>query len=440
MSGKALSIRGVEINETNGKLKVDAYADIQGNTDIYVAATTKDRGHYTELYKVTLMGPGVTKAATVAVRFDKGSVSSQKSFVPTYKKSSTEDLTAIKMHSLDATKGTTAAGEVVLEGFVSNGSKPIWTSSDASVAEIVTLSGNKVKVSGRKTGNATITCDAGDGSGKKAKVKVSVIIPASYITLIDKNLDVYDNGANTGYSYLAKGGSTQLKASLGTVYGTPSVKKVSWDIEIVAFKRNKAADGTYSIATYELNETANSALKNQLYKLDKGNGTVSVAAKKTFDNKSATYAEYYRAVGGEGFAAKINAITTDGTNTVSSRLIVAVDPLEDFRIYNDNADKAVETYTILTSNGLSAAMPVNYRMGEDRELTTFTVRSTDPRIINGYVEITMKGNEQKVTLHFVAASEFANDKTKKEGTADLIVTPNDGSGKQAKLKVTIKKQ
>ncbi|MCR4585681.1 MAG: S8 family serine peptidase [Lachnospiraceae bacterium] len=439
LGGKPLNISGVTINEMTGKLKVDSSANISGNTDIYVAATTRDRGHYTELYKVTLMGPGVSKATAVTVKFDKETVYIPDYFVPTYKKSSKEDLKGIKLHSLEATRGTTVAGEVILQGFVSNGSTPVWTSSDSKVAGIEVLSQNKVLVRGKNTGKATVTCDAGDGSGKKAKITVNVIVPASNITLIDKKLDVYENGQDVGYSYLAKGGSTQLKANLGAVYGAPTVKKVDWDMEIVAYKRNKAADGTYSIKTYDIGDSYQSILKNQLYKLDKNTGTVSVVAKKTFNDRSKKYG-YYEAYGADGFAARIYATTTDGTLTVAARLIVAVDPLEDFRIYNTNPDKAIESYTLLTSNGMSAGMPINYRMGEDRELTSFTARSTDPRVLNGYVEITRKGNEQLAAVNFVVTSEFVNDKTKKEATVELIVTPNDGSGKEAKMKVIVKKQ
>ncbi len=436
LSGKALNINGVTINETSGKLKVESYADIKADTEIYVAATTRDRGHLNQLYKVKLMGAGASKATAVAVRFDEETVWVPNYFVPTYKKN-TKDLKAIKMHSNYATAGTTVASEVVLQGFVSNGSTPIWTSSDSTVVGVFAMSENKAFLIGRKAGTATVTCDAGDGSGKKAKVQVQVIIPASNIRIIDKKLDVYENGGDIGYSYLAKGGSTTLKANLGAVYGTPTISKVGWEMEIVAFKRTKAEDG-YRIKTFDLSKTQQEDLKNKLYKID-ANGVVTVVAKKTFDSKSAMYG-YYKDFGAEGFAARIYATTKDGTETVAGRLIVAVDPLEDFRIYNNSPDKAIESYTLLTSNGLSAGMPINYKMGEDRELTSFTARSTDPKVLNGYVEITTKGNEQKANLNFVVASEFANDKTKKEATVELIVTPNDGSSKQAKLKVTVKKQ
>ena len=436
MSEKPLNINGVTINETNGKIKVESYADIKTNTDIYVVATTRDRGHLNQKYKVTLMGAGAAKATAVAVKFDDDYVYYPNYYVPTYKKN-TLDLTAIKLHSDYATAGTTVASEVILKGVVSNGSRPVWSSSDSTVVGVFAMSENKAFLIGRKTGTATITCDAGDGSGKKAKVKVNVIIPASNIRIIDKKLDVYENGEDIGYSYLAKGGSTTLKANLGAVYGKPTIDKVGWEMEIVAYKRIKT-DAGYRIKTFDLTSAQQENIKNKLYKID-ANGVVSVISKKNFNDKSAMFG-YYKDLGADGFAARVYATTKDGTETVAGRLIVAVDPLEDFRIYNNNVDKAVESYTLLTSNGLSAGMPINYKMGEDRELTSFTARSSDPTVLNAYVEITNKGNEQKANLNFVVTSEFANDKNKKEATVELTVFPNDGSNKEAKLKVTVKKQ
>lgn len=80
----------------------------------------------------------------------------------------------------------------------------------------------KLKASSVATGKATITAMATDGSKKKATCTVTVVNPVSKVNIAVK-------GSNS--SYIAKGKSLQLQASLESEYGAVSNKKVTWSLD-----------------------------------------------------------------------------------------------------------------------------------------------------------------------------------------------------------------
>ena len=95
-----------------------------------------------------------------------------------------------------------------------------FTSSNPGVAT-VTWKGTTatVKATGKVAGTTVITCQALDGSGKKATCKVTVSNPASKLTITPP-------GGNDGY--VGAGKSIQLSAVVEEELGAVSNKKVTW--------------------------------------------------------------------------------------------------------------------------------------------------------------------------------------------------------------------
>ena len=103
------------------------------------------------------------------------------------------------------------------------------TSSNTSVATVGSVTsdgGNYYKVTvsatGNQTGTTAITISSVDGSAKNVKCNVRVINPASSLTIAAGNADFAEQ--------IVEGKTMRLVANLGTQYGTPSTKKVDWEI------------------------------------------------------------------------------------------------------------------------------------------------------------------------------------------------------------------
>ncbi|MCR5118665.1 MAG: S8 family serine peptidase [Lachnospiraceae bacterium] len=401
----ANSIQGVNIDPKKGKLTVD-YSAVPVDKEIYVVATANDNGHFAEMKKVVLLA----KNKTTSVKIDFAESWMSDYYLPTRNKK-TNSVKTIKMHSSNATKGSTLSSTVELTGITTNGAIPVWTSSNKKVVDLLQVSGNKATFVAYKTGTATITCDAADGSKKKATVKVNVIVPSSGIRIIDSKLDIHDNPDGISYSYLAKGGSTQLTASLGKAYGEPTITDVSWELEVVGYKNTVSGCKSIPIA----NEYAQKELKNKLFTLKNG----SLSVNKAFDTRTKTYSSYLPA-GAEGFAAIVYASTKDGAYNTTGRLIVPVKATTVLRLYNDDPDKARTSWTVNLSN---TTLDRNIKIYSNMEKPSFTARSSDSSIVNAAVE-----NNNTLVLRVI-----------KEGKAEITVTANDGSVKTAKITIEVKK-
>lgn len=120
------------------------------------------------------------------------------------------------------------------------------------------------------TGKATVTVMATDGSKKKATCTVTIVNPISKINIAPK-------GGNS--SYVAKGKSLQLQATLESEYGVVSNKKVTWEL---SGGTNITINGSGKV-TAKKNATGSGA----------NNNMVTVTA-KAYDgsNVQATYTVY----------------------------------------------------------------------------------------------------------------------------------------------------
>lgn len=155
-----------------------------------------------------------------------------------------------------------------------------WKSSNTSIASVAPDG----TVTALKAGTVTITATAKDYSGKKATAKVTVMVPASDITVYPKEPGVY-----SAQKLVSIGKSAGFVARMGTAYGKPSSSGVTWTVE-------KSA--STSDAVWNASKSAISISKS---------GVVSI-------NKNIQYVS---------FTFDVRATATDGTG-VSNLFNVAV--------------------------------------------------------------------------------------------------------------------
>ena len=139
---------------------------------------------------------------------------------------------AIKKISLD-TKETnifrvsgafnSVTSAIVNADILSNGKTYAYefVSSNPSIAEVEWNNEGQavVKATGRKTGSVIITCQALDGSNKKASCRVNVLNPASRMNIL------MPQGVS---NYVTDGSRIKLKAVFEDAYGTVTGKAVTW--------------------------------------------------------------------------------------------------------------------------------------------------------------------------------------------------------------------
>ncbi len=394
---------------------------VDKDTKVWVVATSQDRGHFSYYKEVTILASGTGRAKSVKIVINKDHLDAEKITEDYYApvKKPNGDLKSIKMHSLYATRYATAATEVVLEGIVNTGVTPEWSSSNPEVINpeefnVYNISDNKITMRARKTGTTTITCNAGDGSGRKAKLTITVVVPASSVMIVDKKLDViHKDPEHVSYSYLAQGGSTTLKASFGSVYGTPSVKTVKWKSEIVGYDY---VSGNAVVKKLENDYPATAMMKAKVFTMN--NGVVGVNAKYFSLFKSY---DHYLPSGCDGYALLVTANTTDGSMVSAQRLIIPVHPLSNFRIYEKDSSKSIEK--VDTIKGRNDSLKINFEQETGEAVPGFTATSSDTSILKAYV------SEDGKTLHYTST---------KTGTVVVEVRPNDGSGKVARVQITVK--
>lgn len=277
-----------------------------------------------------------------------------------------------------------------------NTSAPVlWTSSNPKVATVST-NGTITAVSDGKT---TVTCTANDGSKKKASVTVIVRNPASSLT--------FDLGFN---ETLMIGKSMELadKVAYGSTYGTPSLKKSIWSIQAVyndngSNVTSSVLNNKYVTISSDGKLTTSSNLKSMGF----SNGNAYVRVKAT-------------AADGSGHTATCD-IKLHPSNTIKF-----AKSSYNYRKYKSNPGEGVLW--------LLSEYPVN-----------FTVKSSNGNKIGTYVynfperrSFTVKRNGRYVSVYGYAYPVIAEFYANKGGTVTITAKAQDGSGKTAKTKVTIK--
>lgn len=248
------TIKGVTKNGTEGKFDPNAYMVTNSNPSVVkMTETASSAGQVTlKLESVgTMFGKanivisstdGSNKKATCAVTVS-GGISKVEIVDAKGGTKKVSKLTLFRGNTVNTAPSTATLyakitgsnGANVKAYKVESNNKLVTVESyDTTTGEI------KLKASSVATGKATITAMATDGSKKKATCTVTVVNPVSKVNIAVK-------GSNS--SYIAKGKSLQLQASLESEYGAVSNKKVTWSIDEAAKNITINSSGKISAKT-----------------------------------------------------------------------------------------------------------------------------------------------------------------------------------------------
>lgn len=266
-------------------------------------------------------------------------------------------------------------------------------------SKIVNVSGNKVTAVPGKTGTATIKVTARDGSNKTTSFKVKVVNPASRIDISTKAPSM------DGDYYLAIGKSTTHKATLGDAYGKPSSKKVEWHARLY---RTNGSNTTYWDPGYYFK--------------------ISTSGKLTI-NKNLQYASY---IGNTNYSFYVDvwATTTDGTKLTSNTIRYSIQaPVVKMTFNTTGGEKTSAKYTMYSGDGITIPFHIYTPAGYYHYVNCFQVTSSNPKVASARFGVDNNGK-----IVYDSITVYANAK----GTATITIKANDGSGKTAKLKVTVR--
>ncbi len=242
--------------DKNGLLSVKK--GIPEGTVITVRAAAKDGSGAEGAYAVTVCH----KVTAVRILMDHEPVRSASAYAVDLPETDQTD----NMISLSA-ELTTAAGEAE--------TRPVWTSSQPKVAKVA----SDGTVTALKAGTTVITCKASDGSGKKAAVKVKVIMPASgiFLTVPVKNVNIIED-----INSMVIGKSCTLTAVIGKIYGKPSVTTVKWSLDKAVINGYDCLDTIKDLKLIKISKagkiTVSSKLLSKLGVTDYSSGYITVRA------------------------------------------------------------------------------------------------------------------------------------------------------------------
>lgn len=242
------------------------------------------------------------------------------------------------------------------------------------------------------SGTATVTFTAADGSKKKASMKVTVINPASGISLTLPGSQVQN---------IAYGKKATVRANLGDTYGKPTVKKVAWTYRVGFYNSDYKN-------TFVSEDTAMAIMK--LKAVSFANGKITAGKKAAIDNAMINYSPY-GVSDTWGLVFEVTATTTDFTGYSASETFY-ID--SDRTMMNINNNMLYEMFIEDLEKVME--LPI-FSYGID----AYEVTSSDPSVVSGYAESDI--------LCLVAH---------KKGKVTITVKALDGSNMKVKLKVEVK--
>ena len=275
---------------------------------------------------------------------------------------------------------------------------PLWTSSNPKAA-IVDQSG---KVTGIGKGTAVITCKAMDGSGKKAKVTVSVRVPVSGIRFAFGN-----------YTNVAVGKKLKLSSHIGfgSAYGTPTVRKATYEITKVL-----------CTGGYGTRDITGPVLQDQSIRIT--GDTLSV--RKSLLNHADPEEET--------ISVTVKAVCQDGTGFETEDILRVTPVLQGF-LFDPPQGGYYECSPDSTSNAvLFSQYSLRYQLTSSR-----------PGIVGGVIDydsefqttFSYRKNGRTVTVDGYGYLVRIYTYPEKTGTAVLTVKALDGSNQTARLRVKV---
>lgn len=282
-------------------------------------------------------------------------------------------------------------------------------------------------VRARKKGKATITCKALDGSNKSKKISLKVVTPVSSLSLIT-------NDNLTGY--IAYGGSTQLTAALGKVYGTPSNQEIIWDYDIVAYKDNGGSE-RLSETDPQLLETIK---KNKSF-FSFSKGKIKVNSREKFKSLIEKYGYEGSVKKYIDFGIVVSVSTTDGSElTQESGIIRAIEPCSriDFYPYKSEGTGSDKKYIwsdektdkLVIDLADDSSNPVVVRIEQDSEAFGATKYPVKISCSNTGIASCFYGSLKTSPTGLIVYPY-------RTGTCDIKLTVRDGSGFSRVLTVEV---
>ena len=294
---------------------------------------------------------------------------------------------------------------ITLSAHTDNGEDVGWEISDSSVATLV-ADGNTATVAAVKAGDVTVSATAQDGSGKKATLKIKVVVPVSDITLVPEK--------NRMENILASGGTLQFYANCGDKYGKPTNSKVEWSYELVCYSSNMK-DKEVPLSD-ELREMIRKDKAIFTFK----NGKITAAKQKDFEKQ---WFKYWQKGAGKDYGILVTATATDGTGLSATKLVRRVDQNKSLYLLNEGFKELNLSPGAYTLTGLMVFI------NHDPADMDFYITNSNPDVVECKSEVT--GKYKYVYLYF-----YAN----KPGVSTVTIKTMDGSNLTYKLKVKVTKQ
>lgn len=266
-----------------------------------------------------------------------------------------------------------------------------WSSSKPSVATVDAYGFVKALTAG----TAVITAAATDGSGKKANCTVTVIIPTSRL-LVTTTAPLY----NYSNPSLAIGKSAQFKATAGSTYGTPTIKKVMWVLSI--------EDPGFSEAQW------NFIKKNVTLSQT---GKLSVAS--SLANAQLGLADFFAH---NALTVCVQAYAMDGSGAWGFMYVDIIKPATYVKILSASGTPITKDTVYLDDEVVGYVVSTDSLFIDD-----LTAISSNPNVA-GVIQCLYDADEEYVIIWI---------KLLTPGKVTITVTANDGSGKKATLALTV---
>lgn len=304
------------------------------------------------------------------------------------------NIDSITLYSMNTNHDGDCENELQLVATVSNGTTPVWTSSNPKIVRV--YSDGYVCANG-VAGTATITCATQDGSGKKATVKVKVINPVSQIFIQSKNPAFR---LEDSMHLIGIGKSASNTPVFGTTYGVPSNKKVTWSFNVY----QEDLDG--SNWTNITNEA-------------KSKGWVKLSTSGSLSVDKKIQSKWQSTVNGDrNIVIYVWATATDGTNAEGLVRYVVTPLTQKLTTTLSN-----NTITLKVNNKSSYFYVYNELGGYYGD---YTITSSNPDIAGAVVD--------EYYLDAIYVRVISGRKT---GTAKITIKANDGSNKSVTVTVKV---
>ncbi|MCR5419990.1 MAG: S8 family serine peptidase [Lachnospiraceae bacterium] len=319
----------------------------------------------------------------------------------------------IRIYSADMPEFTGYENVVTLESLIDEKtgcSDVSYTVSDKKILDI-TQNGSGVRVKALKAGKSKVTLKTTDGSNKSAVVNITVINPASGITLTPNDYS---------YNNIAVGKSKNIGVALGSAYGKPSISTVAYSY--IAYAGCKVR--TYSSNGLEYVSGYTDGTKN-ITDVLKNTGAVSISAKGKL---SINEKKWRVALNKAGISADdtvklvITSKTTDGTGFSDSIVYYASPKAKIFVPFSPGSTRKII---------VSAGYITECYVGSDRYMGRLALSNTKPEVTSAVYDCCYYQDGYYIYSFVICGM--------KPGSGSVKINTVDGSGIKVSVPVKVYK-